>query len=171
MGEFLLSIPDPILIAITLVLMIGSLFLILVPSVPVTTLEWSIAMLFGALTLFERFPLWAVIITTIMMVLGITSSIWMPLFGLRGKEVSCLALVAFFVGMILGTGIPIPIIGNFIGGMIAVFLVEYLRTSDYEHAFNAGETAFWVVLASMFVEFLMAVTVIITTVIAIVLTA
>lgn len=167
----LMSIPDPVLITITLVLMVGSLFLIMVPSVPVTTLEWAIAIIFGALTGFTRFPLPAVVITTIMMLLGITSSIWMPLFGLRGKEVSCLALVAFFVGMILGTGIPIPIIGSFIGGMIAVFLVEFFRTGDHDHAFNAGESAFWIVLASMFVEFLMAVTVIITTVVAIVVTA
>lgn len=167
----MLDIAEPILILITIVLMVGSLFLILVPSVPVTTLEWAIAMIFGALTGFSRLPLWAAAIITIMMILGITSSIWMPLFGLRGRKVSCLALVAFFVGMILGTGIPIPIVGNFIGGMIAVFLVEFLRTGDYEHAFNSGETAFFVVLASMFVEFLMAVTVIITTIIAIVITA
>jgi len=165
------TIPDPILITIVMVLMCGSLFLILIPSVPVSTLEWTIAMLFGAMTVFERFPWWAALITTAMMLLGITSSIWMPLFGLRGRNVSCFALVAFFVGMILGTGIPIPIIGNFIGGMIAVFLVEFMRTGDADHAFDSGETAFKIILASMLVEFLMAITIIITTVFAIVLTA
>lgn len=166
-----LNIPDPILIVITLTLMVGALFLIALPSVPVTTLEWAIAMIFGALTVFERLPLIAVIIITIMMILGVTSGIWMPLFGLRGRKVSCMGLVVFFIGMILGTGIPIPIIGNLIGGMLALFLFEYVRTGDYEYAFDKGESAFWVVLASMFVEFLMAVTVIITTAISIVVTA
>lgn len=165
----LINFPEPLLILITIVLMIGSLFLILVPSIPVTALEWAIAIIFGAMTGFTRFPLWAALIVTIMMILGISSSVWMPLFGLKGRKVSCMSLVAFFIGMIVGT--PVPIVGSFLGGMVAVFLFEFVRTGDHEHAFNTGETAFWVVLASMFVEFLMAVTVVLTTIISIIITA
>jgi uncharacterized protein YqgC (DUF456 family) len=121
------------------------------------------------MTGFTRFPLIAVVIVTIMMILGVTSGLWMPFFGLQGRKVSCLSMVAFFIGMIIGT--PVPIIGSFLGGMLAVFLVEFVRTGDHEHAFESGETAFWVVLASMFVEFLMAITVILTTIISIFLTA
>lgn len=164
-----IDFPEPLLITITVVLMIGSLFLILIPAIPVTALEWAIAIIFGAMTGFTRMPLIAAVIVTIMMILGISSGIWMPLFGLKGRNVSCLSLVAFFIGMIIGT--PVPIVGNFLGGMVAVFLVEFIRTGDHEHAFNSGETAFWVVLASMFVEFLMAVTVVITTIISIMVTA
>ena len=164
-----IEFPEPLLILTTIVLMIGSLFLILVPSIPVTALEWAIAIIFGALTGFTRFPWWAGIIVTIMMILGISSGVWMPLFGLKGSKVSCLSLVAFFIGMIIGT--PVPIVGSFLGGMVAVFLLEFVRTGDHEHAFNTGETAFWVVLASMFVEFLMAVTVVLTTIISIIMTA
>ena len=164
-----IEFPEPLLILTTIVLMIGSLFLILVPSIPVTALEWAIAIIFGALTGFTRFPLWAGVIVTIMMVLGISSGVWMPLFGLKGRKVSCLSLIAFFIGMIIGT--PVPIVGSFLGGMVAVFLLEFVRTGDHEHAFNTGETAFWVVLASMFVEFLMAVTVVLTTIISIIMTA
>ena len=165
----LIDFPEPLLILITIVMMIGSLFLILIPSIPVTALEWAIAIIFGAMTGFTRLPLLAAVIVTVMMVLGISSGLWMPLFGLKGRKVSCLSLLAFFVGMIIGT--PVPIIGNFLGGMVAVFLVEFVRTGDYEHAFQSGETAFWVVLASMFVEFLMAVTVVLTTIISIFMTA
>ncbi|MGJ3240149.1 MAG: DUF456 family protein [Anaerolineae bacterium] len=165
----LIDFSEPLLILITIVLMVGSLFLILLPSIPVTTLEWAIAMIFGALTGFSRLPLPAAAIITVMMILGISSAIWMPLLGLKGRKVSCMSLVAFFIGMIIGT--PVPIIGSFIGGMLAVFLLEFVRTGDYDHALYTGETALWVILASMFVEFLMAVTVVITTIVAIVVTA
>ena len=165
----LVNFPEPLLIIITLTLMIGSLFLILVPSIPVTALEWAIAIIFGAMTGFTRLPLIAAVLITAMMILGISSGVWMPLFGLKGRNVSCMGLVAFFIGMIIGT--PVPIVGSFIGGMLAVFLLEFVRTGDHDHAFQSGETAFWVVLASMFVEFLMAVTVVITTIISIVITA
>ena len=80
-----------------------------------------------------------------------------------------IGVINFVIGMIIGT--PVPIVGSFIGGMLAVFLLEFVRTGDHDHAFKSGESAFWVVLASMFVEFLMAVTVVITTIISIVITA
>lgn len=165
----LISFPEPLLIMITIVMMIGSLLLILIPSIPVTALEWAIAIVFGAMTGFHRLTPFAGVLITVMMILGISSGVWMPLFGLKGRNVSCLSLVAFFIGMIIGT--PVPIVGNFLGGMVAVFLVEFVRTGDHEHAFNSGESTFWVVLASMFVEFLMAVTVVITTIISIMMTA
>ncbi|MGB7339805.1 MAG: DUF456 family protein [Phototrophicaceae bacterium] len=160
---------EPLLIVITISLMIGALFLILVPSIPVTALEWAIAMIFGAFTVFERLPLVAAVLITVMMILGISSGLWMPLFGLKGRKVSCMQLVAFFIGMIVGT--PVPIVGSFIGGMLAVFLLEFVRTGKHDEAFQSSETAFWVVLASMFVEFLMAITVVLTTIISIILTA
>ncbi|MEO1289307.1 MAG: DUF456 family protein [Chloroflexota bacterium] len=163
------DLSQTLLIGLTVISMIGALFLILLPSVPVTTLEWAIAMIFGAFTTFERLPWWAMLIITIVMIIGITSQLWMPLIGLKGRKVSCMELVAFFIGMILGT--PVPIIGNFLGGMLAVFLLNFVRTGDHEHAFDRGETAFWVVLASMFVEFLMAITIVLTTIFAIVVTA
>ncbi len=165
----LIDFPEPLLILITIVLMVGSLFLILIPSIPVTALEWAIAIVFGAMTGFTRFPLLAAVIVTVMMILGISSGLWMPLFGLKGRKVSCLSMVAFFIGMIIGT--PVPIIGSLLGGMIAVFLVEFIRTGDHDEAFTSSETAFWVVLASMFVEFLMAITVVLTTIISIFVTA
>lgn len=165
----LIDFPEPLLIMITIVMMIGSLFLILIPSIPVTALEWAIAIIFGAMTTFTRLPPLAALIITVMMILGISSGVWMPLFGLKGRKVSCLSLVAFFIGMIIGT--PVPIVGSFLGGMAAVFLVEFVRTGDHDHAFDSSESAFWVVLASMFVEFLMAVTVVITTIISIMITA
>lgn len=162
---------ETIMIVITLGLMFFSLFLILIPAVPVTALEWAIAIVFGALTGFSRLPLLSGLIITILMILGVTSTLWMPFLGLRGRKISCLAMVGFFVGMILGTAIPIPIIGSFLGGMMGVFIVEYLQTSDYDHAMDAGESAVVIMVMSMFVEFMMAGAIVLVTIISIVGTA
>jgi uncharacterized protein YqgC (DUF456 family) len=152
-------------------LMVLCLFLIMIPSVPVTVLEWAIALIYGALTAFTRLNLIAAGIVTLLMIAGITSSLWMPFFGLQGRKISCMTMVAFFVGMFFGTAIPIPIFGNFLGGAIAVFLWEYLNTGgDTDHALDMSEATFTVVVLSMLVEFLMAASIVVVTVISIVLT-
>lgn len=164
-------IDETMLIIITLALMFLSLLLIFIPAVPVTALEWAIAIIFGALTGFTRLPLLSALIVTILMILGTTSSLWMPIFGLKGRKVSCMGMAAFFIGMILGAGIPIPIIGSFIGGMIGVMIVEYLRTEDHDHAIEAGQSALVVMIVSMVVEFMMAGGIVLVTVISIMGTA
>jgi uncharacterized protein YqgC (DUF456 family) len=80
-------------------------------------------------------------------------------------------MVAFFVGMILGAAIPVPIIGSFIGGMMGVMIVEYMRTGDHDHAIEAGESAVVVMMMSMVLEFLMAGGIVLVTVISIIGTA
>lgn len=157
---------------IAIAMMILCLFLIMIPSIPVTVLEWAIAIIYGALTRFTELNLIGALIVTILMIAGVTSSLWMPFLGLKGRKVSCLSMTAFFVGMFFGSVIPIPIIGNFVGGAIAVFIVEYLNTGgDADHALDSSEAAFTVILLSMFVEFLMAGAIVLVTIISIVLTA
>jgi uncharacterized protein YqgC (DUF456 family) len=152
-------------------LMVLCLFLIMIPSVPVTVLEWAIAIIYGALTTFTRLNLIGVVIVTILMIAGITSSLWMPFLGLKGRKISCMAMAAFFIGMFFGTAIPIPIFGNFLGGAIAVFIFEYLNTGgDADHALDISEATFTVVLMSMLVEFLMAGGIVAVTAISILLT-
>jgi uncharacterized protein YqgC (DUF456 family) len=156
---------------IAIAMMILALFLIMIPAVPVTVLEWAIAIVYGALTTFTRLNLVAALIVTILMIAGITSSLWMPFLGLKGRKISCMAMVAFFVGMVFGTAIPIPIFGNFLGGAIAVFIVEYLQTGgDTDYALESGEAAFTVILMSMVVEFLMAGAIVLVTGISMLLT-
>jgi uncharacterized protein YqgC (DUF456 family) len=156
---------------IAIMLMVLALFLIMIPAVPVTVLEWAIAIVYGATNAFTRLNLWAAAIVTLLMIAGITSSLWMPFLGLRGRKISCLAMTAFFVGMFLGTAIPIPIFGNFLGGAIAVFIVEYLQSGgDTDHALKTGEAAFTVIVMSMLVEFLMAAAIVLVTGISMLLT-
>lgn len=148
----------PLFSLITLVVMGGCLLLILIPAVPVSALEWALAMLLGVVTGFTRLTPAAAIIATGLMVLGSTSQFWMPLLGMRGDGLSCVGLVAFFIGMALGTAlIPIPIIGTLLGGLIAVIIVEYGRVRELSQALRSGSIAIRQVIYGMIAEFVFAV--------------
>src|SRR5215212_5551863 len=105
---------DTLLIPLALVAMILGLILIIVPVIPVPAVEWAIALIFAAFTGFQRVTPVAAVIMTGLMIIGSTSGFWMPVFGLRGREMSCLGLIAFFAGFLLGgIFIPIPLCGSF----------------------------------------------------------
>lgn len=162
---------ESLLILIALVAMAASLFLILIPAVPVTALEWAIAMVLGMLTGFTRLTPVAAVIITILMAIGSTNGIWMPFIGLRGRQLSCLGLVAFFVGMIAGSAlIPIPFIGTILGGVIGVILVEFTRVKEVRKAMESGGSALRLILYGMIAEFIFAVLVILVTVFSIITT-
>lgn len=163
---------ESLLILVTLVLMLLSLLLIVIPVIPVTALEWGIAMLFGVLTGFSRFTPAAALLTTAFMLLGVSANYWMPLLGMKGNEVSCMGLVAFFVGMFVGQAlVPIPFVGMMLGGVIAVIAVEFLREGDWRRAITGGGVALRAILYGMAAEFLFALAIVLTTIVAILTTA
>lgn len=143
---------DVFLIPIVMFLMIAALLLILLPVVPVAAVEWAIAMVFGALTGFERLSIPAAILMTVLMVVGSTSQYWAPFLGLKGKQMSCLGILAFFVGAMIGTGI-LPLIGTLIGGVIAVMIVEFINTQDWRKALVGGKAALQTFIVGMVMEF------------------
>ncbi|MCA9914898.1 MAG: DUF456 domain-containing protein [Anaerolineae bacterium] len=162
---------ESVLILIALLAMAASLFLILIPAVPVTALEWAIAMVLGVLTGFTRLTPVAAIVVTVFMAIGSTSGFWMPFLGLRGRQLSCLGLVAFFIGMVAGSAlIPIPFIGTILGGVIGVILVEFARVREVRQAMQSGGSALRLILYGMIAEFIFAVLVILVTVISIITT-
>ena len=168
----MIEIGAPLLITLTLAAMFASLFLILIPSVPVSALEWAIALVFGIFTSFERFTPVAAVIATILMLIGATSGLWMPLLGLRGRSISCLGMVAFFIGMVAGSAlIPIPFLGTIIRRVVGVMLVEYLRVGKKEAAFESGKTALKLVIYGMIAEFVFSTLIIVTTIVSIAMTA
>ena len=167
----MIEIGAPLLITLTVAAMFASLFLILIPSVPVSALEWAIAMVFGILTGFERFTPVAAVVATILMLIGATSGLWMPLLGMRGRSISCMGMIAFFIGMIAGSAlIPIPFLGTIIGGVVSVMLVEYLRVGNKRAALESGRSALKLVIYGMVAEFIFAMAVIVTTIVSIVVT-
>ena len=152
-----------LLIPLTLLLMILALILIVIPVVPVAALEWTILMIFGALTGFERLTVPAAIVATTLMILGSTSQYWAPFLGLKGKQMTCLGLIAFFVGAAVGTGlIPIPILGTLIGGVVAVMIVEFINTQNWRQALVGGRAALRTFVIGMIMEFIFAVAIVAT---------
>jgi len=145
---------DAVSIPFVLLLMIVGLVLIVVPVIPVPAVEWAIALIFGAATGFHRVTLPAALVMTILMIIGSTSGFWMPFFGLRGRELSCLGLIAFFAGFILGTFIPIPLCGSFIGGIIAVFVVQLIQNRNLKSAVAGSGRALQLTVYGMVAEFL-----------------
>jgi uncharacterized protein YqgC (DUF456 family) len=134
-----------------------------IPVIPVAALEWAIALIFAALTQFERTTPAALVIMTVCMLVGATAAWWTPLIGLRGKQMSCWGLVAFFVGLIVGGFvIPLPILGSIIGGIGAVMLVEFARLRDAQRALHSGGAALKTILYGLVIEFLCAVIIVIT---------
>ncbi|MDQ7026751.1 MAG: DUF456 family protein [Anaerolineae bacterium] len=167
----MIEIGSSLLIIITFLAMIGSLLLILIPAVPVTSLEWAIALIFGVLTGFERFTPLAAILVTGLMILGSTSGLWLPFVGMRGRQISCFGMIAFFIGMAIGSSlIPIPFLGTIIGGVIAVMLVEYLRIGKAKEAVASGKSALRMVIYGMIAEFVFATAIIVTTMASILMT-
>lgn len=165
----MIEIAPAIINSLVLIIMTGTLFLILIPSVPVSALEWTIAILFGALTGFERLTLWAALIITLLMLMGSTSGLWLPFFGLKGRQISCMGMVAMFVGMAIGSGI-MPFIGTLIGGVIGVMFVEYVRGADVDDAFDTGKSTLVIMLMGMAAEFVFASAIVFTTLVSIVMT-
>lgn len=145
---------DTLLIPLALIAMILGLVLIVVPVIPVPAVEWAIAMIFGAFTGFHRLTLPAAAVMTVLMIIGSTSGFWMPFLGLRGREMSCLGLLGFFAGFILGTAIPIPLCGSFIGGILGVFVVQLAQDRNLKSALTGSSRALQLTLYGMVAEFL-----------------
>jgi uncharacterized protein YqgC (DUF456 family) len=162
---------DSFLIPIVMIVMILALSLVVIPVVPVAAVEWAIAMVFGALTAFERLTLPAVLLMTVFMVIGSTSQYWAPFLGLKGKQMSLLGVLAFFVGAILGTAIPIPIIGTLIGGLIAVIIVEFINSQDWRKALIGGKAALKTFIVGMVMEFVFSAMIVATMIISLATTA
>jgi uncharacterized protein YqgC (DUF456 family) len=151
---------DTLLIPLALLAMIIGLILIIVPVIPVPAVEWAIALIFAALTGFVRVTPVAAVVMTVLMVIGSTSGFWMPIFGLKGREMSCLGLLAFFVGFALGTFIPIPLCGSFIGGILGVFIVQLAQDRSLKNAVAGSSRALQLTLYGMIAEFIFGVAII-----------
>jgi len=152
---------------LVLLLMIVALALVIIPVVPVAAVEWAIFMIFGALTGFDRLTPAAALVATVFMVIGSTSQYWAPFLGLKGKKMSCVGILGFFVGAMLGTAvIPIPFVGTIIGGVIAVIAIEFLNTQDMQKALVGGKSALTTFVIGMGMELLFSVLIILTYVVS-----
>lgn len=161
MNDFLL----PLVIG----LMIFAALMSFIPVIPAAALTWAVGMVYGALERFTRLTPLAAVIITVIMVIAVTAGLWLPMFGMRGKGMSCWGLLAFFVGSISGTFlIPIPVLGSIIGGIAAVVLAEWARIGEINAALRSGGAAVRVIILGFVLEFAFSVTILITFVISVI---
>lgn len=156
---------ESLLILITLLVMVLSLALIVVPAAPVTALEWALLMVYvvisHALTGASVVTLPVGILATGLMITGVTSQYWLPLFGMRGDGLTCMGTLAFFAGMFIGSlVIPIPFLGTITGGVLAVVLFEYSRVRQMTSALRSGKSALKLIVTGMVLEIVFAIAII-----------
>lgn len=145
---------DSLLIPLAVLGMGITLALSFVPFVPGTAIIWAIGTVFAVLTNFERATPAAILIMTVLMVVGSTSEIWMPVLGIRSKGLSCLSTVGSVIGSIVGTFlIPIPLVGTIIGAIAGALLVELARGRQVRRAMQAGRSVFQLYLIGIVVQF------------------
>ena len=139
-----MEIAESALIALTLVAMVGAALLSIIPILPGPVLVWGIAIVYAALTNFERATPAAAIVITIMMIASATADFWLRLLGMGGQNgMSCLSAIGSFIGGIVGTFlIPIPVIGTLVGSVAGALLVELVRIRELAGAIRTGRLAF-----------------------------
>ncbi|MBI5669099.1 MAG: DUF456 domain-containing protein [Chloroflexi bacterium] len=145
---------DSLLIPLAVLGMGVTLALSIVPFVPGPAIIWAIGTVFAVLDGFQRATPAAIIIMTLLMVIGSTSEIWMPALGIRSKGLSCLSTVGSVIGSIVGTFlIPIPLLGTIIGAIAGALLVELARGREVRRAVQAGRSVFQLYLIGIVVQF------------------
>lgn len=129
------------LVLVASILMIATVVLAFIPVMPGPMLGWGVSLVFAIVEGFQRMTPAAVVATTVVMLLGSTSDLWMNYFGVRTGGLSCLTSVGAFVGGLVGTFvIPFPVVGTLIGSVGGAVLVELLRWRQLRQAVRAGQT-------------------------------
>lgn len=146
-----LTIAAEVLRTITIVVMALLLLVTIVPIIESSLFIWGLGLLYAVLT--GLMPLPALIVMTLLMLLGVTSDYWLPIFGLRIQGMSCLGAVGSLVGGIVGTLlIPVPILGTIVGMIAGAMLFEFARLRELRHSIQAGKAALKLYLWGIVVE-------------------
>ncbi len=124
------------------VLMIIVLFASLLPFLPGPLLLWGISLVYGILTNFQHLTPLSVIVITLLMLIGTTKDIWMPILGMKTYGVGCATALGMMIGGLIGTfAVPVPILGTLIGAIIGAVLMELLNAGEMRRALQAGGVA------------------------------
>jgi hypothetical protein len=160
------------LIVFTGASMIVFLLVSLVPFVPGPAILWAIAVVFAILNDFERLPIPALVVMSILMLIGSTADIWLRMLGMQRRGGSCWAAVGSLIGGLLATFlIPVPILGTLIGAIAGALLVEFMRMGELSFAMQAGRSVIESYLVGIVVEFTISLVIVATFFISIYITA
>ncbi|MBZ0280316.1 MAG: DUF456 domain-containing protein [Anaerolineae bacterium] len=148
-----MTIAQSLLIATASVMMVVALVLAFIPLLPGPVLVWAVAIIFGVLDGFQYLSPAAAIITTILMLIGVTCDWWLAIFGIKTGGMSCMATIGSFAGGFLCTFlIPIPVVGTLIGCVLGALLFELARFREIRKALQAGQSAAKMFILSYVVE-------------------
>lgn len=137
-----------VLIALTALLMVIGFLGTIFPSLPGLPLLWTVVVLYGLTTQFQKIDISFLILTTLMIVLVILLDIIASVRGTKKLEISAWGVFGAIAGGVVGSGfhslpilIILPIVGAVIGELIsgrdAVYKVE---TSGYHLVGFVGGT-------------------------------
>jgi uncharacterized protein YqgC (DUF456 family) len=131
------------ILLIAIFAMIIATLLAIIPYIPGPILVWGIGLVTAFVTGFAHITVAAVLVMTVLMLLGTLQTLWMPLFGIQSAGLTCLGAVGSIIGGIAGTFLlPIPVVGTIIGSIAGALLVELVRFPHPSRAIQAGRTAF-----------------------------
>jgi uncharacterized protein YqgC (DUF456 family) len=125
-----------LLIALTAGVMLVGLLGSLVPLVPDVVLIWGAALAYGFIGGWSVAGGWLFALITLLGVAGLLTEVWVSSAGARAGGASFGAILA---GLALGlVGLLFfPPLGGFVGLILGVFLVEYLRLKDSRRSLRA----------------------------------
>jgi uncharacterized protein YqgC (DUF456 family) len=127
------------LLAVILILMIVVVLASILPFVPGPAAVWALGILYAALTEFEQVTALPLIVMTLLMILGSTTTWWMQILGMKAQGGSWTAIIGGLIGGLAGTFlIPIPILGTLLGVVGGTLVFELLRLGDANKAAQSG---------------------------------
>ena len=135
-------------------MMLGT-FAAFVPLVPGPLLVWFGTILYALATGFHDVPLLSVIALTVLMILGITSDVWMSALSVRSTGGSLWGVLGGLLGGVAGLVVFFPI-GSMVGAVIGTVAVEYMVTGSFRRSLRSGGVTLGSYLLSVIVEFVAA---------------
>lgn len=135
------------------ILLIIAFILSFIPIMPGAMLVWGVAIVTALLDGFVHITPLAAIIFTLLMIVNVTSDVWLPMLGVRTSGLTCLGAVGSFIGGLVGTFvIPLPILGTLIGTVIGALAVELLYFGEMRKAVRAGRVALQLFIVGYILE-------------------
>jgi uncharacterized protein YqgC (DUF456 family) len=125
------------LLIIAAIVMCFGTFAAVLPLVPGPALVWFSAVIYAIATNFRQVGIAALVVLTLLMLLGSTTNLWMSALGVKAVGGSGWGVLGGMIGMLLGTLIFFPI-GAIIGAVVGTLSAEYLHTKDWKQALKIG---------------------------------
>lgn len=167
-----MDIAQSLLIALTTIVMVIALVLSFIPMLPGPMLVWGVVIIFGVLNGFQRLTPAAAVAASVLMIAGVTSDLWLSIFGVKTGGLTCLASIGSLIGGLVATFIiPIPIVNTLLGCVAGALLTELIRFREIRKALQAGQSAATMFVVSYIVEVAMSAAIFVVYVVSLLTTA